>query len=93
MRGDRLSTNYGDSKPMSVLTQDQRISALERKLTESPRWVKIGPASQELKQSCSNLRKKTRLPQFKEGKCWRWNFSRTERFFNVEAWKKAEGVW
>lgn len=76
-----------------VQTQNQRIEHLEQAIFGRPRWVKIAQASQELGISCSTLRRKCDTLQFREGKCWKWNYNRTERFFNVEAWRLAREEW
>jgi hypothetical protein len=79
--------------PSQVQTQNQRIEVLESQVFGKPRWVKIAQASQELGISCSTLRRKCETFHFREGKCWKWNYNRTERFFNVQEWRKASEQW
>lgn len=78
---------------MTVKSQDQRIAELERIVYGSPKWVKIAQASAELFISCSTLRRRCLLKRYKEGKCWKWNYNKTERFFNVSEWRKASEEW
>jgi len=76
-----------------VQTQNQRIEVLESQVFGKPRWVKIAQASQELGISCSTLRRKCESFRYRENKCWKWNYNRTERFFNVQEWRKASEEW
>jgi len=77
----------------TVKSQDRRIAELERIVYGSPKWVKIAQASAELFISCSTLRRRCLLKRYKEGKCWKWNYNKTERFFNVSEWRKASEEW
>jgi hypothetical protein len=79
--------------PTKVKTQNQRIERLEVQIFGSPRWVKIAQASQELGISCSTLRRKCESFQYREGKSWKWNYNRTERWFNIHEWRKASEAW
>lgn len=76
-----------------VKSQNQRIEQLEKDFYGKAKWVKIAQASQELGISCSTLRRKCDSYQYRENKCWKWNFNRTERWFNVREWRKASEQW
>lgn len=73
-----------------VQTQQQQIDELKKAVFNKPRWVRIGIASRELGLSCSTLRRRCSLPQYRQGKCWKYFSNGRDRLFDVVEWRKAE---
>ena len=80
---------------MTVLTYEQRITALEREIAElkgETGWKKVGDAAKILGKSPSNIiyKLQTKPNIYKEGKTWKWNREKTYRLINIAAWRKAD---
>lgn len=76
-----------------VLTLEKRISRLESAIAElqGDSWQRVKPAAQKLDIAPGTLiyRLKAHPDVYREGKCWKWNRSKTHRLINLSEWRKV----